>query len=367
MSNKKNLVLFLPDPAVGGVKKNFFIISNYLITKIKQITIITVDKKIKKNLDKRIKIVAPSNNFFDNSNIYIKYLICIILLIKKIILDRNIVILTFQGNWYSIVIAKIFGIKILTRSNTAPDGWSKNKIKNILYKFVLNLSDEIIVNSIEFRKIIKKRFNLKSVTIHNPLNKEEIIRLSKKKINFNYFKKKNVLKIINFSRLTDQKNHVLLLKGFLKLNKKLKYRLLIAGNGPEEQKVKSFISTNKLNKNVKLINFLKNPYPYLKLSDILILSSNYEGLPNVLLEAQTLKKTIISSDCPSGPKEILKNGKYGYLFKTGNPDDLSKKILTAFKNKNQNKKMVKLGYQNLNRYEKKINLLKYYNILSKYL
>ena len=115
------------------------------------------------------------------------------------------------------------------------------------------------------------------------------------------------------------------------------------------------------------MSYLKNPYPYLKMADIMILTSNYEGLPNVLLEAQTLKKTIVSSDCPSGPKEILKNGKYGYLFKTGNFKDLSKKVYLAAKNKRLNKKKAEYGYQNLFRFGMKKNLNKYYRLISKYL
>jgi glycosyltransferase involved in cell wall biosynthesis len=357
----------MPHLNVGGVEKNLFILSNFLVTKIKNVSIITVNKEIKKKLDKRIKIISIPTKKFNNSHIYTKYLICICLLIKTILFSKNNLILTFQGNWYAILVAKIFRIKILTRSNTAPNGWSKNKVKNFLYKLILNMSDEIIVNSDEFKKIIKNKFNLNSVTIYNPLNKNEIIRLSKKKINFNYFNDNQSLKIINFSRLTDQKNHILLLKGLLALKKKISFKLLIAGDGPEKNNIKNFIIKNKLIKNVKLMNYLENPYPYLKLSDILILTSNYEGLPNVLLEAQTLKKTIISSDCPSGPKEILKNGKYGYLFKTGNAKDLSEKVYQAYRNKKLNKKIVKYGYQNLFRFEKQKNLNKYYDLLSKYL
>ena len=318
-------------------------------------------------MDKRIKIISMPGDNFINSHIYTKYLICCVLLIKTILFNKNNLIITFQGNWYAIIIAKIFRVKILTRSNTAPSGWSKNKIKIFLYKFILNLSDEIIVNSNEFKKIIKKKFNLNAVTIYNPLNKDEILKLSKKKINFNYFNNKKYLKIINFSRLTDQKNHIILLRSLLEIKKKINFKLLIAGNGPEKNRIKNFIFKNNLNSDIKLMSYLKNPYPYLKMADIMILTSNYEGLPNVLLEAQTLKKTIVSSDCPSGPKEILKNGKYGYLFKTGNFKDLSKKVYLAAKNKRLNKKKAEYGYQNLFRFGMKKNLNKYYRLISKYL
>ena len=81
-----------------------------------------------------------------------------------------------------------------------------------------------------------------------------------------------------------------------------------------------------LDKNVKLIKDITNPFPYILQADFFILTSIYEGLPNVLLEAITLKKYVISSDCPTGPKEILENGKNGTLFKFGNSNDLRNKI-----------------------------------------
>ena len=78
---------------------------------------------------------------------------------------------------------------------------------------------------------------------------------------------------------------------------------------------------------MRIINFLDNPYPIIRETELFILSSKYEGLPNVLLESLVLKKMIISSNCRTGPKEILLNGKGGLLFKVGNHKDLYKKII----------------------------------------
>ena len=142
---------------------------------------------------------------------------------------------------------------------------------------------------------------------------------------------------------------------------------MIAGDGPEKINIKSFIDDNNLKRNVRFLNFLENPYPYLKLANIFVLTSNYEGLPNVLLESQCLKKIIISSNCSSGPNEILKNGKYGFLFKTRDQNDLVKKILFIYKNKNIAFKKSKIGFNNLNRFDQNKNLLKYYHLLSKYI
>ena len=87
------------------------------------------------------------------------------------------------------------------------------------------------------------------------------------------------------------------------------------------------------NKFVKVF-YTSNPFPYIKDSDLFVLSSTFEGLPNVLLEALTLGKPIISSNCPTGPNEILSYGKGGQLFKIGDYKSLSKKdILNRLGNK----------------------------------
>ena len=95
-----------------------------------------------------------------------------------------------------------------------------------------------------------------------------------------------------------------------------------------------------------------------------ILSSIFEGLPNVLLEALTLKKTIISSDCPTGPKEILDHGKGGLIFKMNNEFDLYKKIIFFIKNKSKSEKLVTHGYNRLTRFDYQKNLEEYLKILS---
>ena len=85
-------------------------------------------------------------------------------------------------------------------------------------------------------------------------------------------------------------------------------------------------------KNQTCLKYQENPYKFIRSSDLFILTSKYEGLPNVLLEAMVLKKFIISSNCPTGPSEILNNGKYGFLFKVGDHKELARLIMKYNKN-----------------------------------
>ena len=130
------------------------------------------------------------------------------------------------------------------------------------------------------------------------------------------------------------------------------------GRGADERKLKNYTKKNRLGKIVKFINFKSNPYPYLKQANLFILSSKFEGLPNVLLEATTLKKYIISTNCPTGPREILKNGLYGDLFKVGDYKELSKNI-ENFKFNDFYMKKINNNFKDLKRFDYHKNLEKY--------
>ena len=177
---KSKVLVFMPSIEGGGVEKNFFIVCNYLVIKLGSLKVITISKGFKKKFDKSVTLITPSSSIWDRFSRRIKYLIAIFLLIKEIIKDKNIIVFSFQANIYCIIVCKLLSVRVITRSNTAPIGWSNNIIKRYIFKKVLNLSDEVIVNSIEFKKDLKKELGINSVCIYNPLNCKEIIKKSKK-------------------------------------------------------------------------------------------------------------------------------------------------------------------------------------------
>ena len=356
--NKKRLIIFTPTIEDGGVEKNLFIISNYLTNKINDISLITISKKFKHKFHKKIKFISLKSNFWDKLGRRKKFIIGLYLLFLQIIKDRNTTVLSFQGNIYCTILCKLLGIKIIVRSNSSPEGWSQNIIKFYCFKYILRLTDKIIVNSQDFKKKFKLKFNVNAVCIYNPLNKREIIKKSNIKSNFKPEKKK--INLINVGRLVDQKDQITLLKAINLIKNRIKLKLIIVGKGEEKNKLLNYIHNNQLSKFVKLIGYKKNPYNLIKLSDIFLLSSTYEGLPNVLLETQALKTFIISSDCPTGPREILLNGKAGLLFRVGDYKSLSKLIINYSQNKKKFFKKVSVGYKNLYRFDYTKNLNNYF-------
>ena len=139
---------------------------------------------------------------------------------------------------------------------------------------------------------------------------------------------------------------------------------MIVGRGVEKENLLKYIHKNELSNLVQMIDFQNNPFNLINSSDIFILTSLYEGLPNVLLESQVLKKFIISSNCPTGPREILLNGKAGFLFEVGDYKKLSNLILDYSRNKKLLSKKIKIGYQNLKRFDSETNLKNYLKVIN---
>ena len=87
--------------------------------------------------------------------------------------NKNISVFSFQANIYALILCKLFNVRIIVRSNSSPLGWTKNRIKTFIFKIFFKLADKIIVNSLEFKHQFDKKFNVNSLLIYNPLNKEK--------------------------------------------------------------------------------------------------------------------------------------------------------------------------------------------------
>ena len=360
---KKKLIIFIPSIEEGGVEKNLFTVVNYLSKKISNIQIITCNNDFKKKFDKRIKFIGTKNKFWNNCNKKTKYAVCLLILSKNLFIKKDkTLVFAFQANIYSIIISKIFNTKVITRSNTSPSGWSKNTIKLFFYRHFLKLADDIMVNSKYFQKEFLKIFNVKTKCIYNPFDINLIRNKPIEKKNISFFKKET-LNLISVARLTDQKDHLTLLKSLKFIDPKVKPRLMIIGKGENLEKLKKYTNVNNLKNIVKYTGHINYPYDNIQSSQIVILTSKFEGLPNILIEAQFLKKYIISTDCPTGPKEILLNGLAGNLIKIGDFKKLAYLINNYHKNKKNIYKMISIGTKHFDRFDYKTNCEKYLNFV----
>lgn len=163
--------------------------------------------------------------------------------------------------------------------------------------------------------------------VYNPFNFKRILDLSEDMSQLNEEQKKLIKGdyIIAVSRLdTVQKDYATLIKGYkLAVENGIKEKLYIVGDGPDRQEIENLIKESSLEDKIILIGKTTNPYVWMRNSKIFVHSSNYEGLPTVLIEAMICGKVVVSSNCPTGPDEILKSGQCGVLFPVGDYKALS--------------------------------------------
>jgi len=146
--------------------------------------------------------------------------------------------------------------------------------------------------------------------------------------------KQDCLKLSSVGHLKKQKNYPNLINAIdiLKNEKKINCQLVIAGEGSEKNKIKALIKKKQLTNEITLVGSISNSISLIEASDLLVLSSSYEGFGMVIVEALSLGKTVVSTDCHSGPSEIIGDNEFGYLCKVDNPSDLAEKIDYARKN-----------------------------------
>ncbi len=127
-------------------------------------------------------------------------------------------------------------------------------------------------------------------------------------------------------RLAAQKDYPTLLRAFAALLDERPARLVILGEGPDRGALEGLVDELGLESRVALLGYVPNPYAYMAHSKALVLSSTHEGFANVLVEAMACGTQVVSTDCPSGPAEILENGRYGRLAPVGDARGLAKAI-----------------------------------------
>ena len=122
-----------------------------------------------------------------------------------------------------------------------------------------------------------------------------------------------------------------MIRAFAKVRHQLQCRLVILGEGRERELYTSLASALDITDSMDLPGFVANPYAYLGKARLFVLSSRWEGSPNALTEAMALGIPVVATDCPSGPREILQNGRYGKLVPVGDVDQLAEAMVTTLK------------------------------------
>lgn len=204
-------------------------------------------------------------------------------------------------------------------------------IKPLYYKIFAslfyNLSDIISANSIGTCEDILKSAKIKKhkvVPIYNPVDDHGY--------RVNYKDKNNTkLKIVSVGKFKEQNNFFLLLDAFTLLNKEIDSELILIGDGILKFRLSEYAKEKGINDKVNFVGYMNDPYKLVSMCDVFVLSSDYEGLPTVLIEAAYTGIPIVSTDCPWGPKEILETYDLSELVPVKNPVAMTEAIINISK------------------------------------
>lgn len=161
--------------------------------------------------------------------------------------------------------------------------------------------------------------------IYNPVVTGELSEKARQPLAHPWFTGSSPM-ILSAGRLTRQKDFGTLIQAFKILRELVDARLVVLGEGELRPELEDLVRELGLESAVELPGFVDNPFKYMARSDVFVLSSQWEGFGNVLVEAMAVGTSVVSTDCPTGPAEILADGKYGRLVDVGNAPQMAEAI-----------------------------------------
>ncbi len=315
----KNILFIMPKLDGGGAERVLVNIINHLDRDIFNISLLLFNSG-----------GLLIDNLRDDIEIYIlnskSTLRGLPLLLKKIYILKPDIIFSGIGNlnlYLSIFIpvVKLFLPKTIFIARQASilsvnNGREKSpRLYEWLYKRVYKNYSRVICQSLYMQRDLIENYSFpkdKSVVINNPIDIDSLERLSKEKIEYPFH---NSIRLIHIGQLRYEKRQDLLLKALFKLDDR--YSLTIIGDGAKREELESLASNLDISNRVAFLGDKKNPYSYLKEADIFLLTSEYEGFPNVLLEANLFGLPVVSFNSIGGISEIIKDKRNGILVAQG--------------------------------------------------
>ncbi len=328
----------------GGIEGNLTRMANYFSSDPKNkvsFALMSAMGHFLNSLDLEVKVIDLGLKPFA----ILDHIKCIFRLAKAIRQERpNFIITGLPAANITLVAAKFLSCtgkktKIIISERGPTLIWLRNRKNHFLLKLVLRISiiilyrfadQVVVVSDFLIRDLSKIAFipEQRIKRIYNPVITSALIEKANQNANHPWLLEKTTPVLLAAGRLSSQKNFPLLLRGFAAAYKERPdMRLIILGEGPERQDLEKVASELGITDAISIPGFNENPYAFFSKADIFVLSSDFEGLPTVLIEALASGCSVVSTDCPSGPDEILEGGKYGILIPVGDVEALKSAIL----------------------------------------
>jgi len=278
------------------------------------------DYPLPENVEVTSLDIEASRNLFKLIKGFVLKIIRLALLFRKG--SPDVIFSLLSSTNVTVIIAKLLSgakSRVIVSEHTYPSVNLSNEmyggITRLFMKRCYPKADKIIAVSASIKQDLVLNFDFpetKIEVIYNPVDIGEITRLSEEAVEHPWFQGK-IPVIVSVGRLTRQKGYPNLLKAFSLVRKELPCLLSIIGEGEDRRTLLNLAENLGIERDVEFLGFQNNPFKYMGRSSLFVLSSLYEGFPNVILEAMALGLPVISADCPSGPGEIIENQKNGIL------------------------------------------------------
>ena len=324
------------------------------------------------SLPENIDIYTGSRYHSSNMIKFLKLPILALRLKRFIIKNKINVVISFLNRAnYTNILARHFGSDhrcIISERNTSSFVYRSKSVIGMINRTLMHqlypASQTIIAVSKGVKEDLVKNFKIPDrliSVIYNPYDIELIRQKSLEKLAHKWLDNKKYKILISVARLEKQKNHALLIRSFKQVNDELpETRLLLLGEGHERENLNRLIKSHGLDSKIQILGQQNNPFPFLRKSDLFVLSSDFEGFPNALVESMICGCPVVSTNCKSGPDEIITDGVNGLLVPVGNKIALSNAICRVLKNEKLKLDLKKNALQSVKRFEIS-NIAKIYN------
>lgn len=306
----------------GGAERVLTILANFLTANFEVIIITKSKGSPYYNLNQDIKIINlldkfnPSDNYGKSFSINFVFVRKLIRTLKE---EKVNLLITFMTttNIIGIISGLYTRIPVIISERNNPKKQNINRVWKFLRKLLYGFSNALVVQTEEIKSFFKNFVAIKKTYIvPNPISPDF------------YFVNSNVNKeniILSVGSLSEQKSQKTIIKAF-SLIENLNWKLIIAGEGILRKELELLISELNLKDKVFLPGKTKEIAELYQKSKIFCFSSLYEGFPNALIEAMHFKLACISTDCPTGPSQLIENGVNGYLVEINNIKEMSQKM-----------------------------------------
>lgn len=329
----RKVTLLLPSARGGGAERVMIQIANHLARKgyIVELVLVKAEGPFLGEICTQVKVVDLQSQ---------RTFYALPRLAKHIDIEKPDVILSALTHVnIAALIAKLWagsGVKLIVTEHSNPKKALFSGLKSsflrllvkLLYKkadWVVCVSDGIRSTFMQYMKVPKEKL----ITIYNPLNFDQIHSKMCEPISHPWVSDSSIRLLLAVGRLTKAKDYPTLLKAFARLDPKFNAHLVILGEGEDRRDLEHLASELGISRHVQFFGFNENPYAWMKACDVFVMSSTWEGLPGSLMEALACNAQIVSTDCETGPREVLEGGIWGYLTKVGDPVELCRTIERA--------------------------------------